>query len=95
MMEFQTNDDWNKKKEIVLKIKDPRFKYFGERLIYQNKPEILSKQEYKIIHQDIAKKILNIEESSFTTIPMAESLIDTMRNENEISEEKLNYFNDI
>ena len=95
MMEFQTNDDWNKKKEIVLKIKDPRFKYFGERLIYQNKPEILSKQEYKIIHQDIAKKILNIEESSFTTIPMAESLIDTMRNEKEISEEKLNYLNDI
>ncbi len=95
MLEFQSNDDWHKKKQTISKIKDPRFKHFGKRLIYQNHPEILDKNEYKEIHKDIAKKILNIEETNFTTIPMAESLIDTMRNEKGITDEKLNYINDI
>ena len=45
--------------------------------------------------QDIAKKILSVEETNFTTIPMAESLIDNMRNEKNISKEKLEYVNDI
>ena len=76
-------------------IEDPRFKYFGKRLIYQNQPEVLNKNEYKEIHQDIAKKILNIKEENFTTIPMAENLIDNMRNEKNISKEKLEYVNDI
>jgi len=77
------------------KIKDPRYKHFGKRLIYQNQPEVLSKDEYKEIQQDIAKKILSIEETNFTTIPMAESLIDNMRNEKGITKEKLDYINDI
>ena len=41
------------------------------------------------IEQDIAKKILNIKETNFTTIPMAENLIDNMRNEKGITKEKV------
>jgi exodeoxyribonuclease-1 len=95
MEEFQSIDEWNKKNQIISKIKDPRYKYFGKRLIYQNHPEVLSKNEYKEIQQDIAKKILSIEETNFTTIPMAESLIDNMRNEKGATKEKLDYVNDI
>jgi exodeoxyribonuclease-1 len=95
MEEFQDNDDWKKKNDIIKKLEDQRFKYFGKRLIYQNQPEVLSRDEYKKIHQDIAKKILSIEESNFTTIPMAENLIDNMRNEKKITKEKLEYVNDI
>ena len=47
------------------------------------------------INKDIAKNILNVEETDFTTIPMAENLIDNMRNEKEISKEKLDYVNEI
>ena len=95
MEEFQSIDEWSKKNQTISKIKDPRFKHFGKRLIYQTQPEALSKDEYKEIHKDIAKKILSIEETNFTTIPMAESLIDNMRNEKGITKEKLNYVNDI
>ena len=95
MEEFQSVDDWNKKNQIISKLKDPRFKHFGKRIIYQNQPEVLGKEEYKTIHRDVAKKILSIEETNFTTIPMAENLIDNMRNEKNISKEKLEYVNDI
>jgi len=95
MEEFQLIDEWSKKNQTISKIKDPRYKHFGKRLIYQNQPEVLSKNEYKEIQQDIAKKILSIEETNFTTIPMAESLIDNMRNEKGITKEKLDYVNDI
>jgi len=95
MKEFQSNDSWGDKYKIISKIEDPRFIYFGKRLIYQNQPEILTKNDYKEIHQDIAKKILNPEETRFTTLPMAEKLIDDIRAEKDISDEKLNYMNEI
>ena len=47
MDEFQENNDWKKKNDIVAKLEDQRFKYFGKRLIYQNQPEVLNKNEYK------------------------------------------------
>ena len=95
MKEFQAVDGWKDKYKIVEKIEDSRFVYLGKRLIYQNDPEILPKKEYNEIHSDIAKKILNPEETKFTTIPMAEKLIDDIRAEKRISDEKLNYMNEI
>jgi Exonuclease C-terminal. len=95
MKEFQIAEDWKNKYKIISKIEDPRFIYFGKRLIYQNDPEILPKKEYAEIHSDIAKKILNPEEDRFTTIPSAEKLIDDIRAEKEISDEKLDYMNEI
>ena len=83
------------KNEILSKIKDSRFFYFGKRLIYQNSPKTLSAEEYKKIHSNIAEKILSTEEVRWTTIPMAESLIDNIRNEKDISDEKLNYMNKV
>ena len=63
--------DWDKRYEQVMKIKDPRFKYFGERLIYQNEPEALPSEAYQRIHKEIAERVLRLEEKNFTTIPMA------------------------
>ena len=68
--------DWDKRYEQVMKIKDPRFKYFGERLIYQNEPEALPSEAYQRIHKEIAERVLRLEEKNFTTIPMAEHLIE-------------------
>ena len=47
------------------------------------------------ISQIPAEKILSTEEVRWTTIPMAESLIDNIRNEKDISDEKLNYMNKV
>ena len=95
MQEFQSTNDWKLKNQITLKIKDQRYKHFGKKLIYENQPDALDKEEYINIHKNIAKKILSVEETNFTTIPMAESLIDNMRNEKDISNDKLEYLNDI
>ena len=81
--------DWDKRYEQVVKIKDSRFKYFGERLIYQNEPEALPKEVYKRIHTETAERVLRLEEKNFTTIPMAEHLIDSIRAEKDIDKEKL------
>ena len=95
MQEFQSVDDWQKKYKIISKIEDSRFIYLGKRLIYQNDPKALPTKEYEQIHSDIAKKILNPEETRFTTIPMAEKLIDDIRAEKNVSSEKLDYMNEI
>ena len=95
MRNFHDTNDWIQRNEILSKIKDERFFYFGKRLIYQNSPKTLSTEEYKKIHSSIAEKILSTEEVRWTTIPMAESLIDNIRNEKDISDEKLNYMNKV
>ena len=87
--------DWDKRYEQVVKIKDSRFKYFGERLIYQNEPEALPKEVYKRIHVETAERVLRLEEKNFTTIPMAEHLIDSIRAEKDIDKEKLEYMNEV
>ena len=87
--------EWGKRYEEVIKIKDPRFKYFGERLIYQNEPEALPKEVYNRIHIETAERVLRLEEKNFTTIPMAEHLIDSIRAEKDISKEKLDYMNEV
>ena len=87
--------EWDKRYEEVIKIKDPRFKYFGERLIYQNEPNALPKEVYNRIHVETAERVLRLEEKNFTTIPMAEHLIDSIRAEKEISKEKLEYINEV
>ena len=95
MKNFHNSTDWAKKNEVLSKIKDERFHYFGKRLVYQNSPKTLKIEEYKKIHSDIAEKLLSTEEVRWTTIPMAESLIDNIRNEKDISDEKLNYMNKV
>ena len=95
MAAFHATDDWLERNKIAGQFDDERFRYLGKRLIYQNQSDALSKKEYNEIHTDIARKILNIEEDRFTTIPMSEKLCDDMRNEKGISKEKLDYINEI
>ncbi len=87
--------EWDRRYDEVIKINDPRFKYFGERLIYQNEPEALPKKVYNRIHLETAERVLRLEEKNFTTIPMAEHLIDSIRAENDINKEKLDYMNEV
>ena len=87
--------DWGDRYDLVKSFKDKRFKYFGERLIYQNQPEALPKDVYNLIHTETAQRVLSLEEQNFTTIPMAEHLIDTIRAEKDITAEKLDYINEV
>ena len=78
MPEFHSVE-WDKKLSILSKFKDERLQYFGKKLIYMEKPEMLSKVDYNIIHKDIAKKLLSTNSEKWNTIPRTYSEIDTLR----------------
>ncbi len=90
MSEFH-NVEWNKKLSLLSKFKDERFQYLGKKLLYQEKPEILSKSDYNLIHKDTAKKLLSTNNEKWNTIPRTYSEIDTLREkfEREEKPEKL------
>ena len=78
MPEFHAAE-WEKKLSVISKFKDERLQYFGKKLLYMEKPEMLSKSEYKMIHKDIAKKLLSTNNEKWNTIPRTYSEIDTLR----------------
>ncbi len=71
--------DWDKKFRALDKFKDERLKYFGNKLIYREKPELLPKELYSEIHKDIASKLLSKNSERWNTIPKTYAEIDTLR----------------
>ena len=96
MPEFHSVD-WDKKLHVISKFKDERLKYFGKKLLYMEKPEILSKSDFNLIHKDISKKLLSTNNENWNTIPRTYSEIDTLRAkfEKENQSEKLKILDDI
>jgi exodeoxyribonuclease-1 len=78
MPEFHKTE-WEKKLSVLAKFKDERLHYFGRRLIYEEKPELLSKNEYNEIRRTIAKRLLSTNSEKWNTIPRTYSEIDTLR----------------
>ena len=70
---------WDKKLNVLEKFKDERLKYFGHKLIYREKPELLSKELYNEIHKDFASKLLSKNLEKWNTIPKVYAEIDTLR----------------
>ncbi len=89
--------DWDKKLLVISKFKDERLKYFGKKLLYMEKPEVLSKTDYDLIHRDISKKLLSTNNENWNTIPRTYSEIDTLRAkfDKENQSEKLKILDDI
>ena len=71
--------EWDKKLSVLGKIKDERLHYFGRRLIYEERPEILPKEEYNQIRATIAKRLLSTNNEKWNTISRTYSEIDTLR----------------
>ena len=86
MPEFH-NVDWEKKLTVISKFKDERLKYFGKKLIYMEKPQVLPKVDYNLIHKDVAKKLLSTNNEKWNTIPRTYSEIDTLREKFEREEQ--------
>ena len=96
MPEFH-NTDWANKINVLNKFKDERLQYFGKRLIYEEKPDLLPKNEYDKIHKSIAKRLLSTNSEKWNTIPRTYSEIDTLREkfEREGQPERLAILDDI
>ena len=71
--------EWEKKFGTLDKFKDERLKYFGQKLLYREKPELLPKELYNEIHKDVASKLLSKNSEKWNTIPKTYSEIDTLR----------------
>ena len=89
--------EWDKKLLVLGKIKDERLHYFGRRLIYEERPEVLSKEEYNQIRATIAKRLLSTNNEKWNTISRTYSEIDTLREkfEREGKPENLTILDDI
>jgi len=59
------------------------------------KPDLLPKEEYNMIHKDTAKKLLSTNNEKWNTIPRTYSEIDTLRNKFKDDNEKLKMLNEI
>ena len=78
MQDFQAAE-WEKRYDIALKITDNRIKEFAKRVIYNEKPELLPKNELKKRDQDVASKLLTMDKVPWNTIPDAMKEIDDLR----------------
>ena len=105
---FTTKDDnaimpafhkaaWKEKFAVLQKFKDERLRYFGKKILYEESPESLPKEEYDVIHKEVAARVLSTNKEKWNTIPRTMSEIDTLREkfEREGKPERLVILDDI
>ena len=86
---------WKEKFLVLQKFKDERLRYFGKKILYEESPESLPKDEYNIMHKEIATRVLSTNKEKWNTIPRTYSEIDTLRNKFKDDKEKLEMLNQI
>ena len=87
--------NWKDKFSVIQKFKDDRMQYFGKKILYEESPQSLPKEEYNLIHKEIASRILSTNEEKWNTIPRTYSEIDTLRNKFKDDKNKLKALQDI
>ena len=87
--------DWKDKFSVLQKFKDERFQYFGKKILYEENPDALPKEEYDLIHKEIAARVLSTNKEKWQTLPRLYSEIDTLRNKFKEDKEKLKILDDI
>jgi len=71
--------EWEKRYDIALKIMDSRIQEFAKRVIYNENPDFLPKNELLKRDQEVATKILTMDKVPWNTIPEAMKEIDDLR----------------
>ena len=87
--------DWKNKFSVLQKFKDERMKYFGKKILYEESPTSLPKEEYNSIHKEMASRILSTNNEKWNTIPRTYLEIDTLRNKFKNDKTKLKTLEDI
>jgi len=87
--------DWKDKYSVIQKFKDDRMQYFGKKILYEESPQSLPKEEYELVHKEVASRILSTNEEKWNTIPRTYSEIDTLRNKFKEDKGKLKALEDI
>ena len=87
--------EWKEKFSILQRFEDERMKYFGKKILYEESPQSLPKEEYNTVHKEVAARILSTNKENWNTIPRTYSEIDTLRNKFKNDEIKLKALEDI
>ena len=87
--------NWKDKFSVLQRFKDDRMQYFGKKILYEESPQSLPKEEYDSVHKEIASRILSTNKEKWNTIPRTYSEIDTLRNKFKDDNEKLKALQDI
>ena len=75
--QFHEKANWSDKYKIALGIKDPRASFMLKRLIFDESPKTLSKEDFKMVHRELHDRLVINQERPFTTIPEAMNYVDT------------------
>ena len=63
--------------KIALSIKEPRANFILKRLIFDESPKTLTKEDFKMVHRELHERLVINQERPFTTIPEAMTQTDT------------------
>ena len=91
------SSSWEDKLRMLDKFTDKRCSWFGQKIIYQEAPQILPPDLYRNIKSEIARRILSKNKEKWQTINMAYSEIDYLRDQasNRDDEEELKKLEEI
>ena len=91
------SSSWEDKLRLLDKFQDKRCAWFGQKIIYQEAPQVLPPDLYKNIKSEIARRILSKNREKWQTIAMAYTEIDTLRDQasNRDDEEELKKLDEI
>tara|TARA_B100000963_G_C22627687_1_gene673239 strand:- start:998 stop:2416 length:1419 start_codon:yes stop_codon:yes gene_type:complete len=92
---FNDAQSWEEKAKLKDAFDDERYAYLAGRLIYENQPNALSKDQHKQIHRFFAENLLSTEKKPFTTLPAAFKAVDDFRNKFEEDKKKLQQVEEI
>ena len=75
------SSSWEDKLRLLDKFQDKRCSWFGQKIIYQEAPQILPPDLYKNIKSEIARRILSKNKEKWQTVNMAYNEIDYLRDQ--------------
>ena len=87
--------DWKEKYSVIQSFTDDRIQYFWKKILYEESPKSLPKDEYDVIHKEIASRVLSTNKEKWNTIPRTYSEIDTLRNKFKTDKKKLKALEEI
>ncbi len=83
------SSSWENKLRLLDKFQDKRCSWFGQKIIYQEAPQILPPDLYKNIKSEIARRILSKNKEKWQTVNMAYNEIDYLRDQADKRDDKI------
>ena len=87
---FHLVNDWKEKYKIALTVKDPNANFILKRLIFDECPEILLDDDFRLVHKELHDRLVINQERPFTTIPEAMKEVDDWKSKDEVTDKEIN-----